>query len=121
MNQNLIKVNKKDLPVFIDLRYASTNNFTKKKLYTSDICFIHKVAYEHLHLAVEIAKKQNLRLKIFDAYRPANIQKKLWDCLPDPNFIAPPNKGSPHSRGVAVDLTLTDNQGNELDMGTDFD
>ena len=55
----------------------------KKKLYTPDICFIHKVAYEHLHLAVEIAKKQNLRLKIFDAYRPANIQKKLWDCLPD--------------------------------------
>ena len=121
MNQNLIKVNKKDLPVFIDLRYASTNNFTKKKLYTSDICFIHKVAYEHLHLAVEIAKKQNLRLKIFDAYRPAKIKKKLWDCLPDPNFIAPPNKGSPHSRGVAVDLTLTDNKGNELDMGTDFD
>ncbi len=121
MNQNLIKVNKKDLPVIIDLRYASTNNFTKKKLYTSDICLIHKVAYEHLHLAVEIAKKQNLRLKIFDAYRPANIQKKLWDCLPDPNFIAPPYKGSPHSRGVAVDLTLTDKQGNELDMGTDFD
>ena len=44
----------------------------------------------------------------------------MWDKLPDPNFIAPPYKGSPHSRGVAVDLTLT-HDGEDLDMGTDFD
>jgi len=121
MNQNLVKVNKKDLPVLIDLRYATTNNFTNSRLYSSDICFIHKVAYEHLHLAVEIARKQDLLLKIFDAYRPSYVQEKLWECLPDPNFIAPPNKGSPHSRGVAIDLTLADKKGNELDMGTGFD
>ena len=47
-------------------------------------------------------------------------KKHYGDKLPDPNFIAPPDKGSPHSRGVAIDLTLT-RDGEELDMGTDFD
>ena len=121
MNQNLVKVNKKKLEVLIDLRYSTTNNFTKEKVFLSKECFIHKVAYEHLDLAVQIAKKQNLKIKIFDAYRPVYVQKKLWECLPDPNFIAPPDKGSPHSRGVAIDLTLVNSNNIELDMGTGFD
>ena len=66
------------------------------------------------------SKKIGLKLKIFDAYRPVYVQKTLWEFLPDSNFIAPPHKGSPHSRGVAVDLTLT-KDGEELDMGTGFD
>ena len=92
MNQNLVKVNKNKLEVLIDLRYSTSNNFTKEKVFLSEECFIHKVAYEHLDLAVQIAKKQGLILKIFDAYRPVYVQKKLWACLPDPNFIAPPKK-----------------------------
>ena len=121
MNQNLVKVNKKKIDVLIDLRYSTKNNFTNEKVYFSDECFIHKIAYEHLDKAVQIAKKQNLLIKIFDAFRPVYVQEKLWSCLPDPNFIAPPLKGSPHSRGVAIDLTLTDLDQNELDMGTGFD
>ena len=66
-------------------------------------------------MAEDIAKKLGYKLKIFDAYRPVNVQKKLWDILPDANFIAPPEKGSPHSRGVAVDLTLVDENNNEED------
>ena len=121
MNQNLVKVNKKKIDVLIDLRYSTKNNFTNEKVYFSDECFIHKIAYEHLDKAVQIAKKQNLLIKFFDAFRPVYVQEKLWSCLPDPNFIAPPLKGSPHSRGVAIDLTLTDLDQNELDMGTGFD
>ena len=121
MNRNLIKLNKNKLEVLIDLRYSTSNNFTKEKVFFSEECFIHEVAYEHLDLAVQIAKKQDLTFKIFDAYRPVYVQKKLWEFLPDPNFIAPPKKGSPHSRGVAIDLTLVDLNGYELDMGTGFD
>ena len=121
MNQNLVKVNKKKLEVLIDLRYPTSNNFTNEKVSLLNECFIHKIAYEHLELAVKIAKRQNLIIKIFDAYRPVYVQKKLWDFLPDSTFIAPPSKGSPHSRGVAIDLTLVDLNGNELDMGTEFD
>ena len=120
MKENFIKVNENNLDLYIDIRYASTNNFTKKKIFFSKSCFLHRVAYEHLCKSVEISKKLGFKLKIFDAYRPTYVQKELWKCLPDPNFIAPPKKGSPHSRGVAVDLTLTKN-GKELDMGTGFD
>ena len=120
MNQNFIKVNQNQLDVDIDLRYASNNNFTGNKIYFSESCFLHKIAYEHLCKAVDIAKKIGFKIKIFDAYRPTYVQKKLWETLPDPSFIAPPKKGSPHSRGVAIDLTLLKN-GREVDMGTEFD
>ena len=120
MNQNFVKVNENNLDVSIDLRYASENNFTGEKVFFSNTCFLHKVAYEHLCKAVEISKKLGFKLKIFDAYRPTYVQKKLWEFLPDPNFIAHPEKGSPHSRGVALDLTIT-KEGKELDMGTEFD
>ena len=121
MNNSLIKVNKKDLDINIDLKYATTDNFTKTKILKKNECYIHKIAYEHLTLAIKISQKIGLKLKIFDAYRPVYVQRKLWEYLPDPNFIVPPDKGSPHSRGVAVDITLTDLKGNELDMGTGFD
>ena len=60
-------------------------------------------------------------MKIYDAYRPTYVQKHLWNFDPNPNFLTNPKKGSPHTRGVAVDLTLTDLKGNELEMGTRFD
>jgi len=71
--------------------------------------------------AAKIAEKFNLRFKIFDAFRPTEAQQVLWNHTPDPTFLAPPEKGSAHSRGVAIDLTLIDIHGNELDMGTAFD
>jgi D-alanyl-D-alanine dipeptidase len=60
-------------------------------------------------------------LKIFDAFRPSEAQWILWKQFPQPGFFADPRKGSPHSRGVAVDLTLADEHGTELEMGTGFD
>jgi len=57
----------------------------------------------------------------FDALRPVEAQWALWNVNPDPEFLADPRRGSPHSRGAAVDLTLLDAEGLELDMGTGFD
>ena len=68
MNQNLVKVNKKKLEVLIDLRYSTSQNFTKEKVFLSNECYIHKVAYEHLDLAVQIAKKQNPFIFLFEEY-----------------------------------------------------
>ena len=121
MNKDLIEIKESEINVLIDLKYSTEDNFTNKVISSNQSCFIHKIAYEHLELAVNIAGKINLKLKIFDAYRPVFVQEKLWDYYPDPNFIVPPSKGSPHSRGVAVDITLTDLGGEQLDMGTDFD
>ena len=69
----------------------------------------------------ELARPHGLSLKIFDAYRPPEAQWVLWNAFPDPEFVADPRRGSPHSRGAAVDLTLVDAAGRELEMGTPFD
>ncbi|CAO5677925.1 MAG: D-alanyl-D-alanine dipeptidase [Holosporales bacterium] len=107
--------------VLLDLRYATANNFTQKKVYEKPICYLHKDAYEKLKIAIEIAASLGLGLKIFDAFRPQFAQQKLWDHTPDPTFITDPQKGSHHTRGVAIDLTLVNFSGKELDMGTPFD
>ena len=64
---------------------------------------------------------QLLRFKVFDAFRPAEAQWVLWNHTPDADFLADPRRGSPHSRGVAVDVTLIDGSGRELDMGSPVD
>ena len=71
--------------------------------------------------AIELAAPLGYRLKIFDAFRPSEAQWVLWKQFPQPGFFADPRKGSPHSRGAAVDLTLVDTRGAELEMGTGFD
>ena len=118
---NLIKVTTKVYPIKIDLFYASKKNFTGKKIYKKKDCYLHKDAIPYLEKTIKLANKLNYRIKIFDAFRPAEAQWALWNHTPNENFIAHPKKGSPHSRGVAIDLTLTDKRFNELNMGTPFD
>lgn len=118
---NLIEITEK-IGVLIDLKYATDDNFTGKSVYNNAKCFLHKDAYDLLLNSIEIADKLGYKIRIFDAYRPAEAQYKLWEHTPDENFLAHPDKGSPHSRGVAIDLTLVDKEkGFDLDMGTEFD
>lgn len=117
----LVEITRQDHDVLIDIRYATDDNFTGKAIYTQGRCFLHPEAAEKLMVAVQLAESLGYTLKIFDAYRPTEAQWKLWSHTPDPDFLADPNKGSPHSRGVAVDLTLCEMDGFELDMGTAFD
>lgn len=106
----------------LDITYATPNNFTGKPVYAHPHCYLHKEAHEKLLIALDLAKAQRYGLKIFDAFRPQEAQEKLWAFCPDPTYVCPPEKGSPHSRGVAVDLTLVDQRtGKDLDMGTPFD
>jgi D-alanyl-D-alanine dipeptidase len=107
--------------LLLDIKYATADNFTGKPVYKKPLCFIHADAYEPLMEAVRLAAAQGLKVKVFDAFRPQDAQEIFWAHTPDPDFLAPPEKGSNHSRGVAVDLTLCDARGNELDMGTAFD
>ncbi|MFN8930469.1 MAG: D-alanyl-D-alanine dipeptidase [Alphaproteobacteria bacterium] len=108
--------------VRIDLKYATPENFTGKPVYrTGAPCLLHPEAAEKLRVAIKLAAVQGLHFVILDAYRPTEAQWKLWEHTPDPHFLADPRKGSPHSRGVAVDLNLCTADGCELDMGTAFD
>lgn len=117
----LVKITTKLYPVKIDLFYASKKNFTGKKIYKKKDCYLHKEAMINFEKTIHLADKLNYKIKIFDAFRPAEAQWRLWEHTPNENFIAHPKKGSPHSRGVAIDLTLTDKKFKELDMGTPFD
>lgn len=122
----LEKINSQELELIIDLRYFGTNNICQQKLYDQDYAMLHPQAYEKLKIASKIARSQNLKLKIWDAYRPIKIQQFFVDFfandLTKKNFFSDPATGSvPHCRGIAVDLTLVDNNNQELDMASDFD
>ena len=108
--------------MIFDIRYATTNNFVEEVMYDCPKCFIRAATAKALIKAQENLKKQyGYNLKIFDCYRPLDVQKKLWKKLPDRRYVADPAKGSMHNRGLALDLTLVDKDGNEFDMGTHFD
>lgn len=115
------EVTRLDASIVLDLRYATENNFVEEKMYDCGRCFLRPdVAKEVVKIHQELQVK-GYGLKMFDCYRPRPIQWKLWKKVPDPRYVADPRKGSQHNRGKAVDLTIVDSEGNELDMGTDFD
>lgn len=118
---SLVSIAPPEFDVALELAYATPHNFTGAPIYRRAAAYLHADAAAALARAVALARPLGLRLKIFDAFRPAEAQWKMWNHTPDPDFLADPRRGSPHSRGVAVDLTLLDGDGRELDMGTPFD
>ena len=104
-----------------DMKYATPDNFLKQALYDCGECYLRKSTAKALVKANEEFKSLGYRIKLFDCYRPLSVQKKMWKILPGTHYVANPAKGSKHNRGAAVDLTLVDAQGKELDMGTPFD
>ena len=121
IDMTLVPIANPDYDVAFDIVYATSRNFTGNPVYSRAACYLHADAAAALRRAIDLAAGIGLRLKIFDAFRPAEAQWVLWNHTPNPDFLADPRRGSPHSRGVAVDLTLVDPQGHELDMGTGFD
>ncbi len=104
-----------------DMKYATSDNFLKSKVYDCAECFLRLKTVKSLIEANDLFMKMGYKIKIFDCYRPLDIQKKMWKIVPNPSYVADPSKGSIHNRGGAVDITLVDSQGKELEMGTPFD
>ena len=118
---SLVEIAPPTYDVSCSIAYATPENFTSKSVYARPGCFLHADAAERLSHAIVLARPLRLKFKIFDAFRPSEAQWVLWNHTADPEFLADPRRGSPHSMGVAVDLTLMDPNGLELDMGTAFD
>ena len=104
-----------------ELKYATPDNFLKQAVYDCGECYLRKSTAEALVKANKAFIQLGYRIKLFDCYRPLSVQKKMWKILPGTHYVANPAKGSKHNRGAAVDLTLVDAQGRELNMGTPFD
>lgn len=113
--------------VQVDLRYASTRNLLGRDLYSPHDCaWLHVEAADALARAAAWLARERpaVQLRVLDAARPQRVQELFWAHVkgtPMQPYFAPPERGSIHSFGMAVDLTLADAQGQELDMGTPFD
>lgn len=110
-----------DTTIGLDIRYATKSNFVGEILYECPRCFLRPEAARAVVAVHQLLKQEGLGLKMFDCYRPRDVQYRLWEIYPKPGYVADPRKGSIHNRGGAVDLTIVDSTGVELDMGTDFD
>lgn len=104
-----------------DMKYATDANFLKTKVYDCDECYLRMKTIKNLIDANAEFQSLGYKIKLFDCYRPLDIQKKMWEIVPNADYVADPKKGSIHNRGGAVDITLVDRDGKELDMGTSFD
>jgi D-alanyl-D-alanine dipeptidase len=113
--------------IAIDLRYATSNNFVGRDLYSPfDCAWLHRDAAEALeHVVAWLkARRPDYTPLVLDALRPQRVQQQLWDALAGTGlqmYLADPARGSIHSYGMALDITLLDASGKELDMGTGFD
>ncbi len=104
-----------------DLRYATEKNFLKAKVYDCAECYTRVKTAKALLKANAEFKENGVKIKFYDCYRPNDVQYKMWEIVPNPQYVANPKKGSIHNKGGAVDITLVTLNGEELDMGTDFD
>lgn len=105
----------------MDMRYATANNFLKEVLYDCGTCLLLDDVANALNNANKYFIEKGYRIKIYDCYRPLDVQKKMFEKVPNPMYVADPAKGSIHNRGGAVDITLVTLDGKEVPMGTDHD
>jgi zinc D-Ala-D-Ala dipeptidase len=120
-DDDLIDIQSINSKILVDIPYATTNNFLKQKVYPQNRCILRYAVAKKLSQVQKSLEKSQLGLKVYDCYRPLSVQKIMWDYKPDRNYVANPSQGSRHNRGAAVDLTLVDSNGKELEMSSEFD
>lgn len=108
--------------IYIDLKYATTDNFTGTVLYDFTDAYLRYGTVKKLADVQAELEDEGYSLKIWDAFRPVAMQFKLWEICPDPTYVANPNTGySSHSRGNTVDVTLVLSDGTDVEMPSGFD
>ena len=122
-NKQMVNLRKAIPALIFDIKYATTHNFMHRRLYPIlHTTYLRRPAVAALKNVTEQLNRQNLTIKVFDAYRPYSITEKMWEEVKDDRYAADPAKGSGHNRGIAVDVTITDlDTKKELPMGTGFD
>lgn len=118
---NLVRLTEAVPGLATNLRYAGPDNAFGKQLYSSPEAWLLEGTAKKLGRAEKAARTLGFRLLVLDAYRPLSAQRAMWELVPDPDFVAPPERGSIHNRGAAVDITLADPEGRPLPMPSDFD
>ncbi len=105
-----------------EIRYATPNNFIGEALYDCAKCLLRPEVAEALLQANQYFCEKGYRIKIYDCYRPLDVQKKMWEKVPRPTYVGNPyGKGSIHNKGAAVDISLETLDGCYVEMGSDYD
>lgn len=126
-SNDLIDVTSLNNQILVKLIYSTTDNFLKEDSYGDlEICYLRRIAAEKLNKAQELLsqKRKGYHLLVYDGLRPRSVQFKMWEIVKGTKkqkYVAQPTRGSIHNYGAAVDLTIADENGMPLDMGTPFD
>lgn len=127
-SMGLVEPIRLDPSIRLDMRYATTNNFTGVQVYPSARCYLREDVAKRVVAAHRSLRQQGLGLKLYDCYRPFSVQEMFWHIMPDSRYVLEPKrengvivKSSRHNKGAAVDVTLVDRKGRELAMPTPFD
>jgi len=120
----LVELQRLDPTIQLDIRYATSQNFAGRPVYSEARAFLQRPAAEALVKVNKELEPLGYRLLVFDGYRPWSVTKLFWDITPKQKkeFVADPKKGSRHNRGCAVDLSLWDiATGKEVQMTGEYD
>jgi zinc D-Ala-D-Ala dipeptidase len=112
-----------DPSIIIDLKYATADNFTGVVHYTQSLCLLEEDTAQKLVAANRFFQVEGYTIKIWDGYRPVAVQWSLYHATPDylKAYVPAPSKYSQHAKGIAVDITLVDENLQEINMPTGFD
>jgi len=120
--KKLIEVTSEKVPgLVLEIRYATEQNITGKKIYTDKRAWLREETIRKLAQVARELEEKGYRLVLWDGWRPASAQKALWAAKPDGRFLTPPNRVSRHTRGTSVDVSLADRNGKILEMPSDHD
>jgi D-alanyl-D-alanine dipeptidase len=117
----LVDVGASDPELLLDIRYATEDNFLGRAVYDAPRCLLVPDAAERLREAELRLRAEGYALVVWDCYRPRSVQYAMWEILPDPDYVADPDKGSRHNRGAAVDVGLRALDGREIVLPTAHD
>ncbi len=127
-SSTFVDVHSLDPSIVLDVRYATTANFTGTAVYPAARCLLRRDVAERLVRVQQRLRTDGLGLLVWDCYRPFSVQQRFWALVPDARYVAEPVvrdgrpvEGSKHNRGAAVDVTLVDAGGVPLVMPTDYD
>ncbi len=123
LGTNLVDLASVDPSIDVDMRYATPDNFLHEAVYPSGRCLLTADAAERLARVQRRLAASQIRvgLRVWDCYRPASVQERMWALVPDPRYVADPREGSKHARGSAVDVALVGPGGALLELPTGFD
>jgi D-alanyl-D-alanine dipeptidase len=132
VDRGLVDIQRIDPEIWVELKYSTTDNFIGRDVYGElTRAYLQPEMAKRLAKASALLKKEKpgYHLLVYDAARPNSAQYDLWNALDHlkiparskTQYVADPKIGSNHNFGCAIDLTIADEKGIPLDMGTKFD